>query len=109
MKILLDENFPKVLMAEFSQHECEHVLDLGWAGIKNGQLLAKAEAEGFEILVTLDRNIYYQQNMVGRKLAVFVIAPAQQGPSGASGVLKDLLLGLEEGPPTQFRVFREKP
>ena len=52
----------------------------GWDTLKNGELLAVAEADGFEVLLTTDKNMRYQQNLAGRKIAVVVLG-LQQWPS----------------------------
>jgi hypothetical protein len=52
----------------------------GWDTFKNGELLAAAEAAGFDVLLTTDKNIRYQQNLIGRKIAVVVLG-LQQWPS----------------------------
>jgi hypothetical protein len=49
------------------------VFELAWATLKNGELIAQAEAGGFEVLVTTDQNLRYQQNLKGRRLAVVVL------------------------------------
>ena len=51
----------------------EIAYERGWAGLSNGDLLARAEAEGFAALITTDQNLRYQQNLVGRKIAVVVL------------------------------------
>jgi len=57
----------------FAEHECVAVPVLGLAGKKNGELLSLAEADGFEVFITLDRGIAYQQNLSGRNIAVMLI------------------------------------
>jgi hypothetical protein len=52
----------------------------GWGMLKNGELLAAAEAEGFDVLLTTDKNMRYQQNLAERKIAVLVLG-RQQWPS----------------------------
>ena len=47
---------------------------MGWSGLKNGDLIAAAEAGGFEILVTADRSIRYQQNLTTRRIALIVLS-----------------------------------
>src|SRR5437660_12310737 len=56
-------------------HECETVRDAGFSGKENGALLALAEGH-FDVLVTIDRNIRYQQKMTGRNIAILIIRPA---------------------------------
>jgi predicted nuclease of predicted toxin-antitoxin system len=62
MRILLDENFPADFAGLIVGHETLHVHRLGWAGIKNGELLRRA-ATVCQVLVTLDRNLEFQQNI----------------------------------------------
>ncbi len=73
MRVLLDECIPKKFKAELSGHECGTVPECGLAGKKNGELLALAEKQGFEVFVTLDRGIQYQQNLSGRAIALLII------------------------------------
>src|SRR5258708_35590953 len=56
-----------------SQHQVETLEDHGWARITNGELLKTAEAAGFEVMVTADQNIVYQQSLQGRKIALVVL------------------------------------
>lgn len=52
---------------------CSTVQDLGWGGIKNGELLQRAEAE-FDLFITSDQNIGYQQNLMGRRIAILELS-----------------------------------
>lgn len=70
MKILLDANVAHDLRPYLSHHETFTAAYLGWAGLKNGELLAVAEKQGFEVLVTGDLSISYQQNLTRRKIAI---------------------------------------
>jgi len=65
MKILLDECTPRLLKRLLSDFEISTVQDMGWTGVTNGALLAMAEAE-FDVFVTTDKNLRYQQNLTGR-------------------------------------------
>ena len=69
MKILLDESVPHVVRTTLSHLAVRTVQDMGWTGTKNGELLRRAEAE-FDVLVTADHQLRYQQNLSGRKLAI---------------------------------------
>jgi predicted nuclease of predicted toxin-antitoxin system len=62
MKVLLDECVPRKLGRELAEHEVLTVTEHGWSGIKNGKLLALAEAE-FDVFLTVDQNLKYQQNL----------------------------------------------
>ena len=64
MKILLDENLPKQLKADFGPGlEVKTVREKGWSGKKNGELLKLIVFSGFDFFVTIDRNLRYQQNL----------------------------------------------
>ena len=84
MKILLDECIPRKLKYSLPDHECHTVPEAGLAGRKNGFLLDFAEKAGFEIFVTMDRGLEYQQNLEGRSIAILVLR-------GKSNRLADLL------------------
>jgi len=73
MRVLLDECAPKALKRVLADagHECHTVQESGWAGKKNGELLSVAETT-FDVLVTVDTNLRYQQNLAGRKIAILV-------------------------------------
>ncbi len=78
MRILLDENLPVDLGALLPGHEVSNVSRLGWKGIKNGELLRRAEGR-FEVLVTMDRNIEFQQNVAAFQVGVLVlVAPSNR-------------------------------
>lgn len=72
MKLLLDECIDRKLAREFVGYEVKTVPQMGWAGTKNGQLLALAAAE-FDILITVDRNLSFQQNLPDFDIAVVVL------------------------------------
>lgn len=74
MLILFDNGTPRTL-ARFliGQHLVTEARALGWAELENGELLNPAEGAGFQVLVTTDKNLGYQQNLAGRKIAVVVL------------------------------------
>lgn len=72
MRILLDENFPADFAKQFSGHEVHTVHSLGWAGIKNGELLRRAHAV-CDVFVTLDRNLEFQQNIKVLPFGIVVV------------------------------------
>lgn len=73
MKLLLDENLPKRLKQDFAGHEIFTVREKGWNSKKNGELLELMLAENFEVLITFDQNLEYQQNFEKYPLTVFVL------------------------------------
>jgi predicted nuclease of predicted toxin-antitoxin system len=74
MKILLDESLPRKLRSDFdSEHEVWTVRDKGWLGKKNGELLKLMIADNFELFITVDKNLPYQQNLERLPLTIFVL------------------------------------
>jgi hypothetical protein len=73
MKVLLDENLPHALRAQLSGHDVFTVQYLGWSGTKNGRLLIRAVNAGFDVMVTMDDGVPYQQNISTLRLAVIVL------------------------------------
>jgi hypothetical protein len=73
MRILLDECAPRPLKRELAEYEIRTVVEMGWAGKKNGELLQFMNQEGFTILLTTDQNLRYQQNLQQVGVAVVVL------------------------------------
>lgn len=73
MKLLLDECMPIDLKHSFSSHEAHSVQWAGLKGKSNGELLRLAEAAGYDILLTVDQGIPYQQSFAGRRIAVITV------------------------------------
>jgi hypothetical protein len=84
MRVLLDEQLPRHLSCELTGHDVRTVQQQGWAGLKNGELLRRAAVEGFEVFLTADQNLEYQQNLARSPLGVVVLV-------AASNALEDLL------------------
>jgi predicted nuclease of predicted toxin-antitoxin system len=78
VRILLDEQLPRQLASFLVGHDVRTVQQESWAGTKNGELLAHAEAAGFEVFLTGDQNIEFQQNLETSRLAILVL---QAGPT----------------------------
>ena len=84
MHVLLDEQLPRHLAREIGGHDVSTVQQRGWAGLQNGELLRVAAAAGFEVLVTADRNLEFQQNLSQSRIGIILlIAP--------SNALEDLI------------------
>jgi hypothetical protein len=73
MRILLDHGTPSGIAVSLSGHKVTEARERGWDRISNGELLEVAEAAGFEVLLTTDKRIRYQQNLTGRKVAIVVL------------------------------------
>jgi PIN like domain len=72
VRILLDECVPRVLKQELSGCEVSTVRAMGWEGVKNGKLLSLA-AQEFDVFLTIDRNMRYQQNVQHYEIAILVV------------------------------------
>ena len=73
MKILFDQGTPVPLRRELANHAVDTVYERGWSNLENGKLLDAAEQEGYELLVTTDQNLRFQQNLSKRAIAVLVL------------------------------------
>jgi hypothetical protein len=73
MRILFDHGTPSGIAKALAGHEFTEAIERGWDRISNGELLKLAEAEGFELLLTTDKRIRYQQNLTGRQIAIVVL------------------------------------
>ena len=79
MLILLDNNAPRGLAPALTPHMVTETRERGWSALKNGELLDAAEEAGFNVIVTSDKNIKYQQNLRGRKIALVVLTQGRWG------------------------------
>jgi len=77
MLILFDQGTPVPIRPWLTGHEVRTAAQQGWDTLRNGELLTAAECAGFELLVTTDKNMRYQQNLAERKIAVIVLGQQQ--------------------------------
>jgi hypothetical protein len=77
MRILFDHGTPAPLIPFLTGHSVTKAKDAGWDRLANGALLDAAEAAGFDLLVTADKNMRYQQNLTDRKISIAVLGNAQ--------------------------------
>ena len=77
MLVLFDHSIPSPLRHALKAHVIVEAIERGWEKLGNGALLDAAEAADFEVFVTADKNLRYQQNLAGRKIAVVVLRNAQ--------------------------------
>jgi hypothetical protein len=79
MRILLDECMPRRLKRELPGHEVRTVPEQGWSGKKNGELLQLMQGQNFDVFLTTDQNLRYQQNLQAAGIAVLVlVAPTNR-------------------------------
>src|ERR1035437_6106903 len=72
MRILFDQGAPVPLRAALTPHTVSTAFEMDWSNLENGELLRAAEGK-FDVLITTDQNLQYQQNLTGRQLAVLVL------------------------------------
>ena len=73
MKILFDQGTPVPLRRSLPGHTIDTVYERGWSELANGDLLTTAERDGYELLITTDQNLRYQQNFASRRIAIVVL------------------------------------
>jgi predicted nuclease of predicted toxin-antitoxin system len=98
MRILLDESLPVELALELPGHDVISVQKMGWSGLKNGELLAHA-ADRFEVMLTADQNLPYQQNLNLLPIAVVVITAKSNRIEALRPLVAALLAALSSVQP----------
>ena len=73
MKIIFDQGVPVPLRSRLAGHEVSTAYELSWSTLKNGELIAAGEKDGYDVLLTTDQNLKYQQNLVGRRVSIVVL------------------------------------
>jgi len=69
-RVLFDHCVPRPFRSLLANCSVSTALEMGWEQLKNGELLSAAEGAGFEVLITADKNLQYQQNLAGRQIAI---------------------------------------
>lgn len=102
MKILLDECVPWPMHKLLVGHECASVQWRGWRGIKNGELLRLAEQE-YDLFITSDQNVRYQQNLAGRRIAILELSTNNlRQIEAAAALIRSTVAALEPGEQRQL-------
>jgi hypothetical protein len=94
MRILLDECVDQRLRLKFAEHECQTAAYAGLAGLKNGALLAAAEGAGFEVMITTDQQIPFQQSFKDRKIAILILCAETNRLADLEPLIPDTLGAL---------------
>lgn len=89
MRILIDESLPRYLKQMLNEHQSATVQEMGWNGIRNSELLSRAESS-FDVLLTADKNLRHQQNLKGLALSIIVF------PSNRLNAVKSLSKTLQD-------------
>jgi hypothetical protein len=100
MRILLDECVPWPMHRLLTGHECSTAQQRGWGGIKNGSLLQLAE-KGFDLFITSDQNVRYQQNLAGRRIAILELSTNKlRRIEAATALIQSVITSIR---PSEFR------
>jgi predicted nuclease of predicted toxin-antitoxin system len=102
MRILLDECVPSRLRKEFSNHQVSTVPGMGWASIKNGKLLNLAETL-FDVFLTVDRNMPFQQNIANYNIAVVILVAPNNRLKTLRPIVIENRAAIETAPTGQVR------
>ena len=98
MKILLDENLPLKLKKSFgAAHEIFTVCEMNWLGKRNGELLGLVTLEGFEVFVTMDKNLPQQQNLNKFAITIFVLVGVNNKLETLQALVPLVLEEIEKG------------
>ncbi len=102
MRILLDECVPWPMHKLLVGHECTTAQKRGWGGVKNGDLLRMAEGE-FDLFITSDQGIRYQQNLIGRRIPILEVSTNDLRRIRAASVeIQAVVVAIQQG---EFRVL----
>ena len=102
MRVLLDESLPRGLGKLLTGHDVRTVPGTGWAGLKNGELLERAQEE-FDVFMTMDTNLPYQQTLERFRMAVIVLrAPTNRLPD-LRPMIPEILRALPDVQPGELR------
>ena len=102
MLVLLDEQLPRHLAREIGGHNVSTVQQRGWAGLKNGELLRVAADAGFEVLVTADRNLQFQQNLSQSRLGIILLIAPSNALEDILPLVPNLLATILKASPGQL-------
>ncbi len=102
MRVLLDEQLPRHLAGEIGGHNVSTVQQRGWAGFKNGELLRVAADAGFEVLVTADRNLQFQQNLSQSRLGIILLIAPSNALEDILPLVPNLLATIPKARPGQL-------
>lgn len=94
MRILLDECIDRRLAKEFVGHKVKTVPQMGWAGVKDGQLLSLAE-QAFDVFITVDQNIPFEQNLQKFSLAIIILCAFSNRLADLKVLVPEVILVLD--------------
>ena len=101
MKILFDHGTPAPLREHLAEHSVDRSAERGWELLENGELIRRAEEDGYQVIVTTDQSIRYQQNLTGRRVAIIVLM-ATAWPRIRNRI-EEIRVAIEEARPGRVR------
>lgn len=105
MRLLLDESVPSRLRRSLPEHEVHTVVEVGWSGVKNGKLLALSAIE-YDALITVDKNLQYQQNLATLPVAVILLDAVSNELHVLLPLVPDLKVALLTLKPRTFIIIK---
>jgi len=99
VKVLLDENLPHGLRQHLTGHAVFTVQYMGWSGTKNGALLQRAAGDGFDVMLTMDNGVAYQQNVANLAIAVVILSAPSNDIDDLLPLVPSILATLAALPP----------
>jgi predicted nuclease of predicted toxin-antitoxin system len=103
MRLLLDECVPRPLLRDLAGHDAHHVVDMGWSSRRNGELLNLMLADRFEVLLTVDQNLPFQQNLRGSGIGVVVVVARTNRVKELRPLVPQILEALAAVKPGELR------
>lgn len=94
MRILLDECVPRPLARELTGHDVSTVTQMGWSGKKNGELLVLMAKAGFEVLLTTDQSLRFQQNLAAHQISFVVLLASRNRLADILPLVPQVLVAL---------------
>ncbi len=104
MRILFDQGTPVGIRDALAAHEVKTAAEQGWSSLSNGRLLNAAEQAGFDVLLTTDTNIRFQQNLAGRQIAIVALSPNRW--TLIRGRLSEVVEAVEAVKPGEIRLVQ---
>lgn len=103
MRVLLDEQLPRQLARALPDHDVMTVQQAGWAGLANGRLLRQAASSGFDVFLTADQNLQFQQNLANAPSRVIVLVAPSNALEDLLPLVPDIIQAISEIQPGQVQ------
>ena len=104
MRILFDQGTPVGIRDALSKHDVRTAAEQGWSSLSNGHLMSAAEQAGFDVLLTTDTNIRFQQSLMGRRIAIVALSPNRW--TLIRGRLSEVVATVEVVKPGEIRLLQ---